>query len=104
MTIDIYEGMQEAFEQYRRESKSVPTGRVVVSDHALVRWLERGHGIEMEAFREMLAGKVANAVAAGASSVKIDGLCFILRRGVLVTVMDKPHQKSSRRRHKGRGR
>lgn len=39
----------------------------IVTDHALVRWMERGHGINMETFREQLREAVQPMVDAGAS-------------------------------------
>jgi hypothetical protein len=59
---------------------------VTVSDHALVRWLERAHEIPMPFFRQELAALVREPARLGASSVKINGLSYVIRNGVLVTV------------------
>jgi hypothetical protein len=61
--------------------------RVEVSDHALVRWLERAHDIDMEFYRRQLAEQVQDAAAAGAKAIVIDGLLFCIRDGVLVSVV-----------------
>lgn len=59
----------------------------IVTDHALVRWLDRAQGIDMEWFREYLADQVRDAVKVGASSVTIDGVSFRINNGRLVTVI-----------------
>jgi hypothetical protein len=59
----------------------------IVSDHALIRWLERAHGMDMQSFRRQLADRVRGAAQAGATSIVIDGFTFVLKDGVLVTVV-----------------
>lgn len=72
---------------------------VIVTDHALVRWLERKHGIDMEGYRRILAAEVAPFV--GTSSVIIDGLSYAFDGNVLVTV--KPKNNGTRApKHAGR--
>ena len=59
---------------------------IEVTDHALVRWMDREYDIDMERLRRKLAEKVHDAYAAGASSVVIDELRYVMRDGRLVTV------------------
>jgi hypothetical protein len=66
---------------------------VVVSDHALVRWLERAHGIDMEFFRRKLAGEVGHAAQAGASGLVLNGLRFALDGGRVITVTPVKDQR-----------
>jgi hypothetical protein len=66
--------------------------RVRITDHAVLRYLERAHGLDVEEVRKHLAGRVANGVALGAVSVKIENVKMVLRRSAegetaLVTVM-----------------
>jgi len=62
---------------------------VRVSDHALVRWLERSHSIDMEGLRDLLAEKLREAVEVGATGALIDGQWFVLEGGTIVTVLPK---------------
>lgn len=73
-----------------------------VSDHALVRWLERVHGIDMEDFRstflQQLAGVVGHYVPDGEFSAKIGGVAFVVIRGVVVTTLDGHMRRPPARR------
>jgi len=66
---------------------------VAVSDHALVRFLERAGGLDVEGLRAALgaslsrAGRAAKAIGAGEFAVKADGLVYVIERGVVVTVL-----------------
>lgn len=68
--------------------------RLQVSDHALLRFLQRGGGMDVEAVRETLAAALARAHAAATEAgggrylVVVDGLAFVVRDGVLVTVLE----------------
>ena len=62
----------------------------IVSDHALIRWLERAHGIEMEDIRKVLEEKVRPYAKAGCTRFVSDGLHFEFRGGRLVTVLPSP--------------
>lgn len=60
-----------------------------ISDHAVIRYLERRHGFDFEAVRaEMLTKAVRVAVEFGASTV-VDGLGgrLIIRNGTVVTYL-----------------
>lgn len=62
----------------------------VVTDHAVLRYLERAHGVDVEAARAEIAATVARGVAAGASFVTHRGLRFVIRSGgVVTTSLDK---------------
>ncbi len=75
-----------------RPAAPVPTPAPRVSDHALLRFLERAGGVDVEALRGAVAASLARASEAatvmGATDyhVVVDGLCFVVRSGVLVTV------------------
>lgn len=66
--------------------------KLQVSDHAVLRYLERRHGLDIEAVRRHLAGLAVNAAELGAVAVRADSVRLFLReddigRGrVLVTV------------------
>jgi hypothetical protein len=45
------------------------TSRIGVTDHAVIRWLERVQGIDPEAIREQIRAVCAEAIEAGAVSL-----------------------------------
>ena len=64
-----------------------------VSDHAVLRFLEREGGLDVEAVRRAMAASIARAVAVadkldGASyKVVTTGVTFVVEGGVVVTVV-----------------
>lgn len=68
-------------------------GPVQVSDHAVVRYLERVGGFDIEGLKAGIADRLGDAAAAQASAVVIDGFVFCLSRGkegpVVTTVLGK---------------
>lgn len=65
------------------------TSSIFVSDHAVLRYLERAHGVDIQAIRAHLAGRAATAADLGAIAVKIEGVKLVLRGRVLVTVLPR---------------
>ena len=67
---------------------------LIVSDHALVRWLERTGAVEVEQLRDLLAGSLqrasdaADRIGGGHYIILTDGLVYVVREGVLVTVVE----------------
>ena len=74
--------------------------RKLVSDHALVRWLERAYGWDMEGLRRELEEIVSDAVSAGATQLRKDGCVFVFADGCLLTVI--PAEKGNAARLAGR--
>jgi hypothetical protein len=70
-----------------------------VSDHALIRWLERVHGIDMEFFRSQCASNCADLVASGASGGWIGGQWCVVKNNAVVTFMAAKPTDSMRIRH-----
>ena len=59
-----------------------------VSDHALVRYLERHHGFDLDKFRaEILTEERKQAISQGATKIKANGLQFKVENNVVVTVI-----------------
>ncbi len=61
-----------------------------VSDHAVVRWLERFHGFDVEAVRgEILGGDRRAWVAQGAWYVRVPALevSLVAREGKVITIL-----------------
>ena len=71
-----------------RRLKPAPEPRV--SDHALMRYIERVIGIDVGKIRsEILTDRAKEALRAGATGYSINGVKFKAKNGVLVTVLDK---------------
>lgn len=60
----------------------------VVSEHALLRWLERVHGVDLDAVRqEILSGPTAGSIEfAGTGEVKKGSATLVFKDRVVVTV------------------
>lgn len=68
-----------------------------VSDHALVRYIERVQGISLDDIRDhILTDAVRTSIKAGASAVVVDGVRFVVNNGTLVTVIDDRKAKRVR--------
>lgn len=50
-----------------------------ITDHAVLRYLQRRHGVDTEAVRRHLAGLVVNAAELGAVAVQVEGVRIYLR-------------------------
>lgn len=63
-----------------------------VSDHALLRWLERRHGFDIPAFRQELLDLALPAIEIKASTAPLPcGLWLLIKNDTVVTVTpDKP--------------
>lgn len=76
-------------------------GKLGVTDHALVRWLQRTGAMDMEQLRKLLAdglaraAKAAGELDAGEFLILADGMVFVVKDGTVVTV----EQEDGRHRH-----
>lgn len=69
-------------------------GQAQVSDHALLRYLERAKGFDFTAIRDKIQKAAQAVIATGASSVVVDGLHLIVEsNGVVVTALDSRQQE-----------
>jgi putative hemolysin len=65
-----------------------------ITDHALVRFMERAGGLDTDALRLALAASLRRAEAAAAEinarryTVIVDGLRYVIEDGSLITVLD----------------
>lgn len=72
------------------EKRLRPAPEPRVSDHALMRYLERVYDLDFEAMRnEILSDKAKEALKMGATAYTHNGVKFIAKDGVLVTVVNK---------------
>lgn len=68
----------------------VPTSPLVITitDHALMRYMERVKGMDFEPMRDELRAIIAPAI--GARSLRKDGMEYLLDGHKLITVQPKP--------------
>jgi len=69
-------------------------GAVEISDHALLRFIERIYGLDLEPVRQELVRRCEKAAAAGAARLIIDDTVFCFGPGpegkvVVVTIVDR---------------
>lgn len=76
--------------------------RPIVTDHAVLRYLERAHGVDVAAIRAHIAGLVATGVERGALAVKAENVRFLLIDGRVITVLHRRHLPFPPREHWGR--
>lgn len=62
--------------------------RPIVSDHAVLRWIERRFGFDVEAERIKIEAATKAARAAGAKSLSFEGVKFVFRDGHVVTTLE----------------
>lgn len=68
-----------------RVGSPIPT----VSDHAIIRYLERIKNVDMDAIRaEILTPERASAIRAGACRININGFSFVVKGNVICTIME----------------
>jgi len=71
-----------------------PEGRLLVTDHAMFRWLQRVGVVDFEPIRQALAialdrpFKAVEKIGGGEFLILQGGLVFVVRDGVLITVLD----------------
>lgn len=66
---------------------SEPCSPDFVTDHALVRYLERVLDFDVESVRSSIAKETADAISVGAAGMRIDGRRYIFKNGYVITVM-----------------
>lgn len=68
---------------------------VVISDHAIVRWLE--HGIDLAFARTAITAAVQSAVNLGAGTYSLDGMTYVLNGQKVVTIIEARSPTALRR-------
>lgn len=80
----------------------MPTRRPHVTDHALVRYLERVEGIDVIAARRAIEEAVRQGVETGADAVLLDGMRYCLQNRAVVTVKKIGHPDQRTGGHRGK--
>lgn len=74
--------------EYEKRTRKAPEPRL--SDHALLRYLERVFDLDLALIRaEIMTPAVVDAVRSGASAVTVNGVKFVCDKGTIVTVLDE---------------
>ena len=60
-----------------------------VSDHAILRFLEREYGLDIDLIRKRMAGHAVKGAELDALAVRIGRVKLVLRDGVVVTALPK---------------
>lgn len=82
--------------------------RPVVTDHAVLRYLERTGCVDIKAVRRHIATMVLRGLVAGAKigagefAIVVPGARFVVVDGRVVTTLDPATRQRKRRRRKGR--
>jgi len=58
-----------------------------ISDHALIRWLERAYNLDIEAERTRLAKGLRPFIISPNMTLKRNGHKYILRKGMVTTIL-----------------
>ncbi len=66
---------------------------VIVTDHALIRYLERVLGFDVAALRNAMTERLSEAARLGASAVTIDGNTYMIVGGVCTTVVKRKRRR-----------
>lgn len=69
-----------------------------ITDHALLRWLERRHGIDVDVFRNAMADDVAAALARADENADPMSVQYVVEEGCVVTVLGVG-ERPGRRKH-----
>lgn len=84
--------LQEVQAEIRK--KTAPKPKPTISEHALLRFIERVLGFDVESIRRrVMTEGVVSAMEKGATAVTIEGVRFIVRNNTIVTTVDKPDRK-----------
>lgn len=59
---------------------------IIVTDHAIIRWLERAMGVDMEFARRAIREAVQEAIDAGAASLTVHGVTYCMTDNRVTTV------------------
>ena len=93
--IDAQNDLKAVREEIAKRTRVDPEPRL--TDHALLRYLERIEGIDIPAIRSgIMTDKVIAAIKAGASSITVSGAKFRIVDNNLVTIIEKPRKPKAK--------
>lgn len=62
------------------------SARKLVTDHTVLRYLERVAGLDVEAIRTRILGDTSKALAAGATGITVNGISYRFEHGHVSTI------------------
>lgn len=71
-------------------ARAAVRARAQVTDHAVVRYLERVWGVDIDALRARIAREAESGVQHGAAAVNRGKVKFVLQGALVVTVKPRP--------------
>lgn len=75
--------------------------RLLVTDHAIVRYLERVGGFDIDSLRKQIASRCEAGASIGATSVIAEGFAFLIGDGQVITVVHAETMRNRRIRRRG---
>jgi hypothetical protein len=85
------------------ERRNTPAPEPRVSDHALLRYMERVMGLPVEDIRNsILTPAVSAAIQAGASGVQLGGVKFVVKGCTIVTALGEDQRVKSKDKRRGK--
>lgn len=83
----------------RKEGADVKKPEHVVTDHAVIRYLERVYGVDIQAVRRRIAATTHVARTFGAGGCQADGVRYVIQDGTVITIhgIHKPMSKRALR-------
>ncbi len=73
------------------------TARTHVTDHAIIRYLERQWGVDIAGLKYRIGRRADLALDTGATAVNVDGLHYVIQDGCVVSVTKVKRRKGKRR-------
>jgi len=73
-----------------------------ITDHAVLRFLERVYGVDIEAIRRGIGRRVDEAVEQGASGVHHCGFRYVIDNGTVITIHETCRPDRGKYRRRGR--
>ena len=67
-----------------------------MSDHAIVRYLDRVRGVDIEGVKSEIMAVAGGAAALGAKAVRRGGSCYVIDRGTIITVLPTDRRRIDR--------
>ena len=74
--------------------------KISVSDHAVLRWLERVHEIDIEFFRNQIRNIVGPPMKVKATSITVDGFCYVFDPETRTVITVREHGAKIKNRRK----
>lgn len=73
-----------------------------VTDHAIVRYLERVEGVDMETLRRQIGHTVQQGIEQGANGVVSGGFVYRIEGAAVVTIAPQNEVERGRKKRRGR--